>query len=128
MVLHNLLLVTTFHSPLIRSIVPCVIAGLGCQALTGLASILFVNGYIHDLSRSLTLLAMGTLSLYLPALRTRATLAASGAAYNALPPLPGPIEMVRSVGSIGTEQGVGARDWRQVGLTALVVIWAIRRA
>lgn len=125
MVFNAILLgLTSFKSPLLRGIVPCVAAAFGCQFLAGAPSIFFGTERFYDLSGSLTYLAVGALSLYLPALRSRAAAQASGITA---PPLPGLVDMIKSVGSVGGASGVGARDWRQVVATGLVMIWATRR-
>lgn len=125
MVFNSILLgLTSFKSPLLRGIVPCVAAAFGCQFLAGAPSIFFGTERFYDLSGSLTYLAVGALSLYLPALRSRAAAQASGVPA---PPLPGLVDMVKSVSSVGGAGGAGARDWRQVAATAMVVIWATRR-
>lgn len=125
MVFNAILLgLTSFRSPLLRGIVPCVAAAFGCQFLAGAPSIFFGTERFYDLSGSLTYLAVGALSLYLPALRSRAAAQASGIPA---PPLPGLVDMIKSVGSVGGASGVGARDWRQVVATGLVMIWATRR-
>ena len=120
-----LLSLTNFKSPLLRTIVPCATAAVALQAAVAAPSILFRTERFFDISGSLTFIAVGTLGLYLPSLRTRALAAAKGAVGDKLPSLPGIAELVKDAFSkAGT---LGARNWRQVLLTGMVMVWAGRR-
>lgn len=120
-----LLALTNFKSPLLRTVVPCATAAIALQAAVAAPSILFRTERFFDISGSLTFIAVGTLGLYLPSLRTRALAAAKGAAGNHLPSLPGIAELVKDAFSkAGT---LGVRNWRQVLLTGMVMVWAGRR-
>lgn len=76
----------------------------------------------------MTFLAVGTLSLYLPALRARAAAYAANATN--VPRLPSLIEMLK--GGAGAGAGSNAAvavllNWRQLVLTGMAAVWAIRR-
>lgn len=111
---------TSFKSPLLRAIVPCAAAAFAVQALAAAPSIAFQSERFFDFSGSVTFVAVGALSLYLPSLRARALALANNAVK--VPALPGLKELLTS-----TVAGVGARDWRQIALVGLVTIWAARR-
>lgn len=101
-IINRLLHITNFKSPLLRTIVPSVGAALAVQFAAGLPSVLASTERFFDISGSLTFLAVGALSLYLPHLRNRAgnaTLSRLSAAWN----------------------------WRQVVVTGMAMAWAARR-
>ncbi|KAG5912567.1 hypothetical protein E4U42_002181, partial [Claviceps africana] len=104
-ILNHLLHITNFQSPLLRTIVPSVGAAIALQAAAGLPSVLAGTERFYDLSGSLTYLAVGALSLYLPHLRARA-------AGKTMP---------RMLASMG-----GGWNWRQVVLTGMAMTWAAR--
>ena len=110
-ILHTILGITNFCSALLRTVVPSVAAAYVIQAVAAAPSIFFQTERFYDASGSLTYLAVGALSLYLPALRAGAT----------LPSLIAPFK------AAGVGAGVAARGWRQVLLTGAVTIWAMRR-
>ncbi|KID77917.1 uncharacterized protein G6M90_00g036830 [Metarhizium brunneum] len=102
-IINRLLHITNFKSPLLRTIVPSVGAALALQLAAGLPSVLASTERFFDISGSLTFLAVGALSLYLPHLRGRAgnaTLSRLAASWN----------------------------WRQVVVTGMAMAWAARRA
>lgn len=107
-ILNHLLHITNFKSPLLRTIVPSVGAAIAIQAAAGLPSVLAGTERFFDISGSLTFLAVGALSLYLPQLRARVGNAA----------LP----------SISTAFGgaIAAWNWRQVVATGMAITWATR--
>ncbi|KAG6007477.1 hypothetical protein E4U21_005945 [Claviceps maximensis] len=110
--LNRLLHITNFRSPLLRTLVPSVGAAIAIQAAAGLPSVLAGTERFFDISGSLTFLAVGALSLYLPQLRARA---AGG--HAALPRLLSAFE----------KGGAGAGwNWRQVVLTGMAMTWAAR--
>ncbi|EFZ02460.1 DUF1295 domain protein [Metarhizium robertsii] len=101
-IINRLLHITNFKSPLLRTIVPSVGAALAVQLAAGLPSVLASTERFFDISGSLTFLAVGALSLYLPHLRGRAgnaTLSRLSASWN----------------------------WRQVVVTGMAMAWAARR-
>lgn len=118
-----LLALTNFQSPLLRTIVPCAAAAVAIQAAAAAPSVLFRTERFFDLSGSLTYVAVGALGLYLPSLRARALAAAKGVAADKLPSVPGLAALVRD--AFG--KAAGARNWRQVMLTGMVMVWAARR-
>ena len=101
-----------FQNPLLRTIVPSVAAAVTIQAAVAIPSIAFQTERFYDVSGSITYLAVGALSLYLPALRAKAV---TGEAK--LPSLLG----VFTGGAAG-----GVWNWRQVVLTGAVTLWAMR--
>lgn len=101
-IINRLLHITNFKSPLLRTIVPSVGAALAVQLAAGLPSVLASTERFFDISGSLTFLAVGALSLYLPHLRGRAgnaTLSRLSTSWN----------------------------WRQVVVTGMAMAWAARR-
>ncbi|KAL7924200.1 DUF1295 domain-containing protein [Trichoderma austrokoningii] len=120
MSLLHFLRITNFRSPLLRSIVPCVATAFAIQGAVAIPSILAGSERFYDLSGSVTFLAVGALSLYLPALRARAAAYAASAATASVPRLPSLIEVLRG--------GAGAvpLNWRQLVLTGMTAVWAIR--
>ncbi|KZZ96729.1 hypothetical protein AAL_03958 [Moelleriella libera RCEF 2490] len=98
-ILNHLLHITNFKSPLLRTIVPSVGAAFAIQAAAGLPSVLAGTERFFDFSGSLTYLAAGALSLYLPALRN----------------------------SISSSRHVlSSPNWRQVVVTGMAMTWAAR--
>lgn len=120
---HTFLHITNFRSPLLRTIVPSVAAAVALQAAAGIPSIIGQTERFYDISGSLTFLAVGALSLYLPALRARAT-AAAGVKVSSLPNLLAPF---RTEARAGAGVDAAGLNWRQVLLTGAVALWAIRR-
>jgi hypothetical protein len=78
-------------------------------------------------SGSVTFLAVGALSLYLPALRARAAAYAAGA--KKLPGLPSLFDVLRGGAGAGAGADVtaGLLSWRQLVLTGMTAAWAVRR-
>ncbi|PHH65959.1 hypothetical protein CDD81_907 [Ophiocordyceps australis] len=68
----DLLRLTSFRSPLLRTLVPSVAAAFALQACVAVPSVAAQSERFYDVSGSATVLAVGALSLYLPALRARA--------------------------------------------------------
>ena len=104
--LNTLLGLTNFATPLRRVILPSIGAAIAIQAAAGIPSIAAQTERFYDFSGSLTFLAVGALSLYLPALRART-------------PLPSILAALK-----GTSTTL---NWRQVVLTSMVGFWAMRR-
>ncbi|KAJ6781209.1 hypothetical protein PWT90_10722 [Aphanocladium album] len=123
-----LLALTNFKSPILRTVVPCGLAAVALQALAAAPSVAARSELFFDVSGSLTYLAVGALSLYLPSLRARALAAAQGVAQEALPKLPSIAQLLASAGSKGeaATAGLGARNWRQLVLVGLTMVWATR--
>lgn len=123
--LHKLLHITNFKSPLLRAVVPCVAAAVAIQATVAAPSIALQSERFFDVSGSVTYLAVGALSLYLPALRQR--LASAAAGHSSLPSLPSLLAPFRSdAGGAAAAAAQGALNWRQVAITAMVAAWAVR--
>ncbi|KAM3438715.1 hypothetical protein NHJ13734_004056 [Beauveria thailandica] len=130
------LALTNFKSPILRTVVPCGLAAVALQALAAAPSVAARSELFFDVSGSLTYLAVGALSLYLPALRARALAAAQGVAQTALPKTPSIAQLAASAWSKGSGSGsgtgtgggpvVGARNWRQLVLVGLTMVWATR--
>lgn len=126
--LDHFLHITNFHSPLLRSIVPCFATAFAIQSAVAIPSILAGSERFYDLSGSLTFLAVGTLSLYLPALRARAAAYAANATN--VPRLPSLIEILKGGAGAGAGSNAGVAvllNWRQLVLTGMTAVWAIRR-
>ena len=119
----RLLELTNFRSPLLRTLVPSVAAAFALQTAVAAPSVAFQTERFYDLSGSLTYLAVGALSLYLPALRARAAAAAAAAAAGGASGASAKLPSLLS--ALGAGQG-GAWNWRQVVLTGAVTIWAVR--
>lgn len=114
--LQNLLHLTNFRNPLLRTVVPGVATAFAMQAAFGLPSVVAQSERVYDASGALTFLSVTALSLYLPSLRARAV------ATPPPPPLP-------SLLSAFSGAGAGAAlNWRQVTLSAAVAFWSIRCA
>ncbi|KAF1734094.1 hypothetical protein CRV24_005629 [Beauveria bassiana] len=128
------LALTNFKSPILRTVVPCGLAAVALQALAAAPSVAARSELFFDVSGSLTYLAVGALSLYLPALRARALAAAQGVAQTALPKTPSIAQLAASAWSKGGGGGggggggavPGARNWRQLVLVGLTMVWATR--
>lgn len=125
--LHSLLRLTAYQSPFLRTLLPSIGLAYGIQAAVAVPSILATTERFYDLSGSLTYISCVALSLYLPTLRARAAAAGAkgvgavaglGAGQTAWPSL---------LGSLMGRGGVNVWNWRQVVLSAAVVIWATRR-
>jgi hypothetical protein len=113
-----LLSLTNFQSPFLRTLVPTVAAAYAIQGAFAIPSIANKTERFYDLSGSLTYVSCTALSLYLPVLRARAV-SAAGAKVMGWPSLWKSLEG-KSIAS------GGFWDWRQVILSAAVVIWATR--
>ncbi|PTB42871.1 hypothetical protein M441DRAFT_77939 [Trichoderma asperellum CBS 433.97] len=125
--LNHFLHITNFHSPLLRSIIPCFATAFAIQGAVAIPSILAGSERFFDVSGSVTFLAVGTLSLYLPALRARAAAYAGNAAT--LPRLPSLIEVLKGGAGAGAGANAGAAallSWRQLVLTGMTAAWAVR--
>ncbi len=120
------LALTSFQSPILRTVVPCGLAAVALQALAAAPSVAARSELFFDVSGSLTYLAVGALSLYLPALRARALAAAQGVAQHALPKLPSITQLAASAWSKGGAAAAGGRNWRQLVLVGLTMVWATR--
>ncbi|KAG5916908.1 hypothetical protein E4U61_003192 [Claviceps capensis] len=108
-ILSHFLHITNFQSPLLRTIVPSVGAAIALQAVAGVPSVLAGTERFFDLSGSLTYLAVGALSLYLPQLRVRVGNAA----------------LPRLLAAFGGGSAA-AWNWRQVVVTSMAMLWATR--
>ncbi|KHN99067.1 uncharacterized protein MAM_02765 [Metarhizium album ARSEF 1941] len=108
-ILNHLLHITNFKSPLLRTIVPSVGAALAIQAAAAGPSVLASTERFFDISGSLTFLAVGALSLYLPQLR-------------------GSLGAKAATPKLSSLLAAGAWNWRQLAVTAMAMTWAARRA
>jgi len=122
---HTLLRATAFRSPFLRTLIPSIGLAYTIQAAFAVPSILLgPTERYYDLSGSLTYISCTILSLYLPTLRARSSAAgasgvASGGASTSWP------SVVASL--LGkANAGVNVWNWRQVVLSAAVLIWATR--
>jgi hypothetical protein len=118
---YSLLSLTAFRSPLLRTVVPCVAAAFAIQTAAGIPSIALRSERFYDASGSLTYLAVGALSLYLPALRTRAISGLTTAS------LPGLFSVFQEAHVAAAAAAGAAWTWRQVALTGMVTVWSLRR-
>ncbi|KAL9027722.1 MAG: hypothetical protein Q9196_003795 [Gyalolechia fulgens] len=84
--------------------------------LVAIPSIIAQSERFYDLSGSFTYISCTALSLYLPTLRARAAAAALGTTKPAWPSL------------LAALSGNGGFNWRQVALSAAVIIWATRQS
>lgn len=116
--LHTLLSLTNFRTRFLQTLIPSVAAAYGIQAAVAVPSILAGSERYYDFSGSLTYISCVALSLYLPTLRARAAADLTGKALPQWPSL---------VASVMGSEGANAWNWRQVVLSAAVVIWATRR-
>ena len=114
--LNALLRMTNFRSPLLRTLVPSAAAALALQALVAAPSVLGQSERFYDVSGSATFVAVGALSLYLPALRARAA--------GHITKLP---SLLAAFGGKGGGGGSAWWNWRQVVMTGMTMVWAIRR-
>ncbi|PFH56187.1 hypothetical protein XA68_16920 [Ophiocordyceps unilateralis] len=96
----GLLRLTSFRSPLLQTLVPSVAAALALQAAAALPSTLAQTERFYDVSGSATVLAVGALSLCLPGLRS-----GRGGGLRAV---------------------LAGRQWRQIALTAMAMVWTLR--
>ncbi|KAF4504936.1 hypothetical protein G6O67_006087 [Ophiocordyceps sinensis] len=113
--LNTLLRATNLRSPLLRVLVPSAAAALALQAAAAAPSILCQTERFYDISGSATVLAVGALSLYLPALRARAA--------GHITRLPG---LLGALGARGGAGGGPAFNWRQLLVTAMAMAWTLR--
>lgn len=127
--LDGLLHITDFRSPLLRTVVPCVATAFALQGAVAVPSILASSERFFDVSGSLTFLAVGALSLYLPALRARAAAKVGGAAVAAAsksawswPSLLAPFRGADGIAAAAT----GGFNWRHVVVTGMTMVWAAR--
>ncbi|KAF6832582.1 hypothetical protein CMUS01_06868 [Colletotrichum musicola] len=114
--LQNLLHLTNFKSPLLRTLVPSISAAYAIQLAFAVPSILAQNEQFYDFSGSLTFLSVTALSLCLPTLRARY----SPVSTNASASLPSRLVSFAGPGC------PGALNWRQIALSGAVVLWAVR--
>lgn len=123
---HTLLSITNFRSPLLRTIVPSVATALALQTAVAIPSVALQTERFYDLSGSLTFIAVGALSLFLPSLRAARAAGGVAAGSDAVPfKLPSLIASFKAATSGGFNGSV--LNWRQVLLTGLVTAWATRR-
>ncbi|KAG0648621.1 hypothetical protein D0Z07_4923 [Hyphodiscus hymeniophilus] len=115
--LSSLLHLTNFRNPFLRTLIPSVSAAFAIQTAVAIPSILAQSERFYDLSGSLTYLSVTALSLYLPTLRARASLA--GGIKPAWPSL---LDALKG----GAGAGANALNWRQVVLSTAVAVWATR--
>src|SRR5436190_383570 len=118
--IHSLLHLTDFQSPLLRTLVPSISLAFALQTSVAIPSILAQTDRIYDPSGSLTYLSCAALSLYLPAFRATAA-AGSGSLKPAWPSLLAPF-----IGNAASTAPT-TLHWRQVLLSSAVTIWATRR-
>ena len=116
--LSTLLHITNYQSPFLRTFLPSIYLAYGIQAAVAVPSILAQSERFYDLSGSLTYLSCTALSLYLPVLRARF---AAGAAGGKVPDFPS------LIGALTGKGGQYGWNWRQIGLSLAVGIWATRR-
>ena len=107
--------ITSFSSPLLRTVIPCVSAAFAIQTAFALPSVFAQSERFYDFSGSLTNIGVVTLSLYLPSLRAKY----AGGSARASKSLPSLLESFTSPERAGL-------NWRQVVLTGAVVFWAAR--
>ncbi|KAL7913306.1 DUF1295 domain-containing protein [Trichoderma velutinum] len=118
-----LLHITDFHSPLLRSLAPCIATALAIQGAVAIPSVAAGSERFFDVSGSATFLAVGALSLYLPAMRARAAAYAAGAK---LPGLPALLGSLRGGAGAGADVAAGMLSWRQLVVTGMTAAWAVR--
>jgi len=116
--LQSLLHLTNFKSSLLQTLVPSVSAVFAIQTTFAIPSIAAQSDRFFDFSGALTFVAVTTLSLYLPSLRTRY---AAETLLSKPSPLPSLLALFRSDSSRGVPL-----NWRQVALTGAVSLWATR--
>lgn len=114
--LRAILQATNFRSPLLRTVVPTVGAAFAIQAAVALPSIVGQTERFYDLSGSLTYLSCTALSLYLPVLRARVAGTVPGLGWPSI---------LQSLRGKSLAEG-GFWDWRQLVVSAAVVLWASR--
>ncbi|KAM7207281.1 Protein of unknown function (DUF1295) domain containing protein [Naviculisporaceae sp. PSN 640] len=112
---HTLLHLTNFKSPLLQTLVPSVAAAYTIQAAFAVPSIIAQSEKFYDFSGSLTYLTVTAISLYLPSLRAKlATDAGIGSLSSFL------------ASPFVNAAGAGGLGWRSVVLSGAVTIWAVR--
>lgn len=116
--LHTFLSLTNFRSPFLRTLLPSIAAAYAIQAAVAVPSILAGSERFYDFSGSLTYISCIALSLYLPTLRARAAAELAGKTLPQWPSL---------VASLTAGGGINTWNWRQIVLSAAVMIWATRR-
>lgn len=128
-ILHSLLRLTAFQNPFLRNLIPSIGLAYGIQAAVAIPSMIAGTERFYDLSGSLTYISCTVLSLYLPTLRARAA-AAGAQGVGATAALgAGQVPWPSLLGSLLGKGGVGVNvwNWRQVVLSAAVIVWATRR-
>ena len=115
--LSSLLHLSNVRSPFLRTLIPSIATAYGIQAAVAIPSILLQSERFYDASGSLTYISCAIMSLYLPALRARASGAAAGSVKPPWPSL---------LASLTGFKSANAFNWRQVILTVAVTIWATR--
>ncbi|KAI1268111.1 hypothetical protein F5Y18DRAFT_278934 [Xylariaceae sp. FL1019] len=106
---------TNFRSPLLRTVVPSITAAFALQTAVAIPSIALQSSRLYDVSSSATFLTCTLLSLYLPSLRIRDAVIGAGLPKPAFPSL---LEAL--------PKGTGPLNWRQVALSAAVVLYSVR--
>lgn len=115
--IHTLLHLTNFKSPLLQTLVPSVAASFAIQAAFAVPSILAQSERFYDFSGSVTYLTVTALSLYLPSLRAKYASTGTGVGSSLSSFLAAPF--LKGVGA-------GGLGWRSVVLSGAVTIWAVR--
>lgn len=113
--IQRLLSLTNFRNPLLRAIVPSVSAAFAIQTAFAIPSVIAQSDRFYDFSGALTNVTIVALSLYLPSLRARYAGGSAGAGK----PLPSLLDPFTNPEKAGL-------NWRQVALSAAVVLWAAR--
>ena len=122
---HSLLRATAFRSPFLRTLIPSIGLAYTIQAAVAIPSILLgPTERYYDLSGSLTYISCTLLSLYLPTLRARAAAAGASGVGSGGASTPWPSVVASLLGKANA--GVNVWNWRQVVLSAAVLIWATR--
>ena len=116
--LQSFLAATNYSNPFLRNLVPSIGLAYGIQAAFAIPSIFAKSERFYDLSGSLTYISCTALSLFLPAIRSRAAGRALG---GPLPAFPSLISALRGNG------GPHGFNWRKVVLSGADSIWATRR-
>ena len=126
----HLLRLTSFRNPLLQTLVPSVAASFAIQTAFAVPSVLAQSDRFYDFSGALTFLTVTAISLYLPSIRARqhAAIVQGPLQHLMAPPTPSPVaQTLMGVG--GKTSGGGYHDgfnWRQLVLSGMVAIWAIR--
>lgn len=110
--------------PLVGAVAIPTAAVFAIHALVGAPSVLLLKSErFYDLTGALGFLTVSGLSLYLPALRARVTAKVGGA----VPPAwPSPLDALTGSAGGGAGDTAVSLGWRQVVITACVMIWATR--